>query len=84
MYSTLKKGGHNMIEQKKYNLKALRSLFGYTQAEAGELVGVSDDVWGRWERGESYPDVPKIQAIEKAFNVSYNDIIFLPSITVKP
>ena len=71
-----------MVEQKKYNLKALRALYGLTQAEAGAKVGVSDDVWGRWERGESFPDVPKIQAIEESFNVSYNDIIFLTTITV--
>lgn len=71
-----------MSNEKKYNLRALRALHGLTQAEAGQKIGVSDDVWGRWERGESYPDVPKIQLIEKEFGVSYNDIIFLNNITV--
>ncbi len=71
-----------MTETKKYNLKALRAIHGMTQAEAGASIGVSDDVWGRWERGESFPDVPKIQAIENKFNVSYNEIIFLNNITV--
>ena len=46
-----------MSEKKKYNLKALRALDGLTQAEAGAKVGVSDDVWGSWERGERFPDV---------------------------
>lgn len=71
-----------MEDKKKYNLKALRALYGLTQAQAGERVGVSEDVWGRWERGKQYPDVPQIMKIEKAFNISYNDIIFLDKVTV--
>lgn len=73
-----------MTDRKKYNLKALRSLDNLTQAEAGAKVGVSEDVWGRWERGQQFPDVLQIQAIEQAFDVSYNDIIFLQGVTVKP
>lgn len=71
-----------MSETKKLNLRALRSNRFLTQAQAGALVGVSADVWGNWEREVSYPDVPKIEAIEKAFNVSYNDIIFFNRHTV--
>lgn len=70
----------------KYNLKALRSLKNWTQAEAGKAVGVSDDVWGRWERGQQFPSVPEIDQIERVFDVCYNDIIFLPNdngLTVK-
>nr|DAO15794.1 MAG TPA: hypothetical protein [Caudoviricetes sp.] len=28
-------------------------------------------------RGKTFPDVPTIEKIEKKFNVTYNDIIFL-------
>lgn len=66
----------------KYNLKALRGLKDLSQAEAAQLVGVSEYKWRNWEHAKSFPDVPEIQAIEKAFNVSYDDIIFLPKVTV--
>lgn len=71
-----------MSENLKFNLRALRSNRNLTQKDAAKLVGVSVDVWGNWEREDSYPDVPKIQAIENAFGVSYNDIIFFNKNTV--
>ncbi|HEM6093445.1 TPA: helix-turn-helix transcriptional regulator [Streptococcus suis] len=53
-----------------------------TQKEAGELVGVTGDTWANWENHKTFPDVQKIVEIEKAFDVSYDDIKFLPEITV--
>ena len=53
-----------------------------TQEEAAKTIGVSVDTWRNWERHKSYPSVPQIQKIERSFNVSYNDIIFLPKVTV--
>lgn len=65
-------------------LKALRVNYGLTQKQAGEKVGVSEETWANWENAKTFPDVLKIQKIEKSFNISYNDISFLPSFTVKP
>lgn len=59
-------------------LKALRANKNLTQKQAAELIGVSEDTWGNYERCVSFPDVPKIMMIEKAFGVHYNEIIFLP------
>lgn len=64
-------------------LKAARVNCGLSQKEAGELIGVSGDVIGNWERGKSFPDALKIKKIEKAYSISYNDIIFLASDTIK-
>ncbi len=64
-------------------LKAARVNCGLSQKEAGELIGVSEDVIGNWERGKSFPNALKIKKIEMAYNVSYSDIIFLPNNTVK-
>lgn len=61
----------------KYTLKALRAIKGYTQEEASKLIGISPDTLSNYERGKSYPDVPVIKSIEKVYDVSYNDIIFL-------
>ncbi len=65
-----------------HTLKSLRSLKNMTQEEAAKTIGVSVDTWRNWERHKSYPSVPQIQKIERSFNVSYNDIIFLPKVTV--
>ncbi len=63
-------------------LKNLRTNFDLTQKQAAKLVGVSEDTWRRWEKEQTFPDVPKINRIEQVFNVNYNDIVFLTNITV--
>lgn len=63
-------------------LKALRVNNNLTQKQAAERVGVSEDTWANWEKAKTFPDVPKIKRIEKEFKISYNEIIFLPNITV--
>lgn len=60
-----------------YTLKMLRAKYDLTQKQAGESVGVSGDVWHNWERAKSFPDVIQLRKIEEAFDVTYDDIIFL-------
>lgn len=67
----------------KLTLKALRANKNMTQAEAAKAIGVSEFTWQNYEKGKTYPDVLIIKKIEKAFNVSYSDIIFLPQNTIK-
>ena len=67
----------------KLTLKALRANNNMTQAEAAKAIGVSDFTWQNYEKGKTYPDVLIIKKSEKAFNVSYSDIIFLPQNTIK-
>lgn len=69
-------------KQMKFTLKALRSLKNWTQLEAAEALGVSVDTWGNWERGKNAPSYSKIEKIVEVFGVPYDDIIFLPNITV--
>lgn len=61
----------------KITLKVIRAQHNLTQSEAGNRVGVSGDVWHNWEHGKTYPNILQIQRIEKEFDVSYNQIIFL-------
>ncbi|HFR3225608.1 TPA: helix-turn-helix transcriptional regulator [Streptococcus suis] len=68
--------------KQQWTLKMLRVRKDLTQKEAGELVGVTGDTWANWENHKTFPDVQKIVEIEKAFDVSYDDIKFLPEITV--
>lgn len=57
-------------------LKAARVNKGLTQKNAAELLGISVDTIGKYERGVSFPSVPVIRRIEELYGVSYNDLIF--------
>ena len=59
-------------------LKAARVNAGYTQETAGIKIGVSKDTISAWERNLSTPNSRYIPMIEKVYQVSYNDLIFLP------
>lgn len=63
-------------------LKAARTNAGYTQREAAELIGVTVDTVGNWERGKSFPDALQIKRIEDAYHTQYDDLIFLPANTL--
>lgn len=62
----------------KITLKAARVNRGLSQKRAGELIGVSENIIGNWERGRSFPDALKIKKIESVYGITYDDIIFLP------
>lgn len=66
------------IDAMKVSLKTARELKGLKQSEAAELIGVSKDTLGNYERGKSYPDIPVLRKIEKVYGVPYSRIIFLP------
>lgn len=48
------------------------------QADAAKLIGVSKTTLSSWENYATFPTVIDLPAIEKTYNVKYNDIIFLP------
>lgn len=79
--SVAEKNVERRIEM-KITLKAARVNRNLSQKQAGELIGVTEDVIGNWERGKTVPDVLMIPKIESAYGVSYNDINFLPNSTV--
>ena len=59
-----------------FTLKTARELLGYTQEEAGKLIGVSTDTISNYERGKSYPDIPILRKIEEVYGIPYNRLIF--------
>jgi len=66
-------------------LKAARVNKQLTQQEAAKMLGISVDTLRQYETGNTFPDVPMIQKIEKLYLVSYNDINFFSGQkTVKP
>lgn len=62
----------------RVSLKMARELKGYTQEIAAQLIGVSKDTLGNYERGKSYPDIPVLRKIEKVYGIPYSRLIFLP------
>jgi len=59
-------------------LKAARVNSGLKQEEAAVRLGISPETLRKYERSESFPDVPMIKKIEILYDVSYNDLLFLP------
>lgn len=60
-------------------LKAARVNSGLNQNEAAKKIGVSRATIHAWETYKSYPTVNLLPAIEAAYSVKYDDIIFLPT-----
>lgn len=59
-------------------LRAARVNKGLTQMEAGKLLGVSLYTVQNWEAGKTFPDAMQILKIQDAYDVKYDDLIFLP------
>lgn len=76
---TILERGENM---QKMTLKMLRVANGLNQKQAAELVGVSTDTWGHWERCQTEPTISMAYHIANKFNMNLDDIIFLPKIAV--
>lgn len=62
----------------KVTLKSARVNCGLNQREAADRIGVSRTTLQSWETYKSYPTVAQLPKIEAAYNVKYDDIIFLP------
>ena len=60
-------------------MKAARVNRGLNQQEAADLIGVSRSTLHAWETYKSFPTAAQIPAIEAAYGMKYEDIIFLPS-----
>lgn len=67
-----------MNNKKKFSLKALRINNGWTIEEAANMYKVSPETVKNYESYKTFPDVPIIENILKATDLSYDDIIFLP------
>ena len=63
-------------------LKQLRTLHELTQEDMAKKLGVSISTWRNWEKHLTYPDSRYIKRIMVEFDISYDEIIFLPSNTV--
>ena len=56
------------------NIALLRRAKGLTQAELGDLLGVSNQAVSKWESELSMPDVLLLPDIAKVFGVDLNEM----------
>ncbi len=56
-------------------IKDARDRKGYTQAELGTLLGVSNKAVSRWECGESFPDVGVLENLSEILGISIRDLV---------
>lgn len=57
------------------NIKALREKYKLTQAELGEIAGVSDKAVSTWERGDAVPRMGAIERMAAHFGVTKSVLI---------
>lgn len=57
------------------NIKKIREQYGLTQAELGEIAGVSDKAVSTWENGTAEPRMGAIQKIAEHFNITKGSIV---------
>lgn len=62
----------------RLSLKALRINSNLTQLEASKKLGIAEGTLNNYENYKSFPDIPTVEKILKLYEVSYDDIIFLP------
>lgn len=68
----------------KISLPAARKNAHLTQRDLAVICGVSESTVSNWEKFRTEPTVSQAKKIGEACGVFYDDIIFLPSVTVKP
>ena len=66
----------------KITLVAARKMAGLTQREFGRACGVSEGTVSRWEKGLKDPTITQAKRISEVCGVHYDDIIFLPRVTI--
>lgn len=59
----------------KDNMIALRNVHGYSQEEVAEKVGVSRQAYGKWEKGESIPDIERCQKLAQLYGVTIDSLV---------
>jgi AbrB family looped-hinge helix DNA binding protein len=57
------------------NLLTLRSLYGYSQEEIAEKIGISRQAYAKWESGATIPDIEKCQRLAQVYGVTIDSLV---------
>lgn len=56
-------------------LKELREKRGLSQAEVAQEIGISRQMYNKYERGDTEPSLSAIKALCKLYNISYEELL---------
>lgn len=59
----------------KENLIMLRKLKGFSQEEMAEKIDISRQAYGKWESGETIPDIEKCAMLAKIYDITIDSLI---------
>ena len=74
--------GMESVAIEKITMIAARKMAGLTQQEMAQACGVSVGTVTRWEKGIKDPTISQAKKIGEVCGVHYDDIIFLPKVTI--
>ena len=63
----------------KISLRAARVNAGLSQKEVAISLGISNKTLSSWENGDTFPSADKIVRLCELYNLSYDEINFLPN-----
>lgn len=59
----------------KENLVLLRKINGYSQEDIAEKIGISRQAYGKWEKGETIPDIEKCALLASVYGITIDSLI---------
>lgn len=59
----------------KDNLVLLRRMNGYSQEEIAEKIGISRQAYGKWEKGETIPDIEKCALLASVYGITIDSLV---------
>lgn len=59
----------------KNNLTRLRNLYGYSQEELADKIGISRQAYAKWESGATVPDIEKCSLLASVYGVTLDSLV---------
>ena len=59
----------------KDNLIMLRNVYGFSQEELAEKIGISRQAYAKWETGATIPDIEKCMKLAEIYNTTIDSLI---------
>ena len=59
----------------KDNLIMLRKLNEYSQEDIAEKIGISRQAYGKWEKGETIPDIEKCALLASVYGITIDSLV---------
>ena len=56
-------------------MRGIRVMRGMSRSDAAELIGVTAETIGRWERGDSEPTRPYLISMARAYGVTIDQLV---------